>query len=71
MKNFEVGKDFETSERAGAGGMFQVDTLIDENGVDITSRIDVGKHFHDDDELKEELSGIFGIPIKDIDLTDL
>jgi type I restriction enzyme S subunit len=54
MANFEVGKDFETSERAGAGGMFQVDTLKDDNGNDVTDRIDVGKHFSNDDELKEE-----------------
>lgn len=71
MANFEVGKDFETSERAGAGGMFQVDTLKDDNGNDVTDRIDVGKHFSNDDELKEELSSIFGIPVNDIDLTDL
>ncbi|MFA5649340.1 MAG: hypothetical protein WC951_13680 [Bacteroidales bacterium] len=71
MANFEVGKDFETSERAGAGGMFQVDTLKDDNGNDVTDRIDVGKHFSNDDELKEELSNVFGIPVNDIDLTDL
>jgi len=68
---FEVGKDFETSERAGAGGMFQVDTLIDEEGNDVTNRIDVGLHFADDEQLKEYLSQVFEADIDDIEVSDL
>jgi type I restriction enzyme S subunit len=71
MATFQVGKDYETSERAGAGGMFQVDTLIDENDDDVTNRIDVGMHFSDEEQLKEYLSQIFGIPVADIDLDDM
>jgi type I restriction enzyme S subunit len=71
MATLQVGKDYETSERAGAGGMFQVDTLIDENDDDVTNRIDVGMHFSDEEQLKEYLSQIFGIPVADIDLDDM
>lgn len=68
---FQVGKDYETSEHTGAGGMFQVDTLIDSHGLDVTDRIDVGIHFRDNDHLKEYLSQIFGIPADKIDIDDL
>lgn len=71
MGIFYVGKDFETSKNAGAGNMFQVHTLIDGNKKNVTSRIDVGRHFDNDDELKEDLSTIFNIPVTDIDLEDI
>jgi hypothetical protein len=61
MATFEVGKDFETPEHADADG-FQVDTLNDNNGTNVTNRIDVGIIFRDDDHLKEYLSTIFGFP---------
>jgi len=67
---FEVGKDFETPHRAGAGG-FQVDTLIDENGIDETEKIDVGIIFQDDHELRRYLSTIFRHPASDIYISDL
>ena len=68
MATFKVGKDFETSEGAGAGGMYQVDTLIDDNEIVVTARIDVGRHFSDDEEIKINFSEIFEIPIEDIDI---
>ena len=45
MAIFQVGKDLETSERAGAGGMFQVDTLLDQNEEDVTNNIMSGNIF--------------------------
>lgn len=71
MAVFQVGKDFETSERAGAGGMYQVDSLIDENDMDVSNRIDAGKHYSNDEELKNDLSIIFDIPIEDIEIEEL
>lgn len=71
MAVFQVGKDYETSERAGAGGMYQVDTLIDENGTDVTDRIDVGRHYNSDEDLKNDLSDIFGIPVEEIHIDEL
>lgn len=63
---FQVIKDWETSERAGAGGMFQIESLLDSYGRDMTDKVDVGIHFHDDEHLKEYLSKIFGIQPTDI-----
>jgi type I restriction enzyme S subunit len=71
MTTFQVGKDYETSEQAGAGGMFQIDTLIDENENDVTDKIDVGRHFNNDEDLKKYLSGIFKIPKKEIDIDEI
>ena len=71
MVVFQVGKDFETSERAGAAPMFQVDTLLDEEENNITDRIDCGIHFRNDNHLKGYLSEIFKIAVDDIYLEDL
>lgn len=71
MALFKVGKDFETSESAGAGGMFQIDTLLDENDENITDRIDVGTHFSDNQHLLEYLSEIFNISYEDIEIEEL
>lgn len=70
MATFQVGKETETTERAAAGG-FQIDTLIDNQGNDVTNQIDVGVIFQNDNELKDYLSNIFGIPVADIDIIDL
>ncbi|MBV6485841.1 MAG: hypothetical protein KFKLKKLM_02450 [Flavobacteriales bacterium] len=71
MPIFQVGKDFETAERIGAVGTFQVDTLLDEDDNDVSDKIDVGIHFHDNEHLKEYLSKIFDIPLIDIDIEEL
>ena len=44
--------DRETGERAGAGGTFQVVSLEDDEGNDLTELVDQGTHFHSIDELK-------------------
>jgi hypothetical protein len=51
--------------------MFQIDTLIDENENDVTDKIDVGRHFNNDEDLKKYLSGIFKIPKKEIDIDEI
>jgi hypothetical protein len=71
MAIFQVGKDFETAEKIGAVGTFQVDALLDNDDNDLVDRIDTGKHFHNDDDFKKYLSPILGIPINEIDLIDL
>ena len=71
MPTFQVSKDFETSERAGAGGMFQIERLLDANGQDITHNIDVGIHFNNDEELIDYLAQIFGLNISQIDIIDI
>ena len=73
MAYFEITKDYETSESAGAGGMFQIETLK-LNGRDVTDRVDVGLHFscEDPEELREYLRKIFNIPKnKGIDIEEV
>ena len=47
--------DRETSERAGAGGTFQVIKMEDDEGNNLTSWVDQGRHFHDLEELKRAI----------------
>lgn len=70
MATFQVGKDFETPENAGAEG-FQVYALTDENENDVTNKIDMGIIFLNDKNLKEYLSEIFKIPTAQIDIDEL
>jgi type I restriction enzyme S subunit len=43
----------ETSENAAADGAFQVISLEDDEGSDLTPLVDQGVHFHSIDELKQ------------------
>lgn len=70
MAYFQIGKDTEHAYRSDSG-RFQVDTVLDGQGNDVTNRIDVGLPFQNDEELKRYLSGIFNIPIAEIELGDL
>jgi type I restriction enzyme S subunit len=47
--------DRETDERAGAGGPFQVVSLIDDEGNDLTFLIDLNRYFKSMDELKRTI----------------
>ena len=47
--------DRETSEQAGVGGTFQVVSLIDEEGNDLTFLIDLDRYFRSMDELKQTI----------------
>ncbi|MGJ8665174.1 MAG: hypothetical protein ACSHW7_02310 [Patiriisocius sp.] len=71
MPTYSIGIDSETAERAGAGGMYQVDTVFDENENDITNRIDVGTFFRDEDEFKDYLSKQINVPVDEIDIVYL
>ncbi len=57
--NVTAQLDWETSERAGAGGLFQVISLEDENGDDITGKVDQGVHYTIK-QLERDLSKTFG-----------
>lgn len=70
MKYFEFQADHETSERAGAGGMFQVISLSDADGHDKTDLIDQGTHYTYD-SLKTDLAKITGVKESDIDLQEV
>jgi len=75
MAIFRIGSDFETAERAGAGGLHQINHLVrinpgtgDED--DVFHMIDPGKFFSNGDEKskKNYLSTIFNIPVSQIEL---
>lgn len=56
-----VALDHETSEHAGAGGMFQIESVIDsETNDDLTDRVNVGVHFNDRAELEDYIRQEFG-----------
>lgn len=59
-----VERDWETSESAGAGGMFQVVSITDERGNDVTKHVDQGRHFSSDQKLREELEAALGTTIE-------
>jgi hypothetical protein len=42
-------------DRERAGGTFQIISLEDDDGSDLTELVDKGTHFHDKDELKEAI----------------
>lgn len=65
---FQAQLDYETSERAGAGGMFQVISVEDEDGKDLTHLVDQGKHYASLDELKEDLASALKVESRQIDL---
>ncbi len=67
---FAVMKDIDTSERAGAGGAFQIITL-ERDGEDVTDRINQGIHFASDDALKEYLAGVFRISEDEIEIEEI
>ena len=56
-----VGRDLQTSDRAGMHGHYQIETLIDHDGKDLVDKVDQGLHFslEDDEQIKKYLSNIF------------
>lgn len=69
--HFEVHLDYETSERAGAGGMFQVISLEDEDGKDFTRLVDQGRHYVSLDELKADIARALKVGAGQIELEDV
>jgi type I restriction enzyme S subunit len=52
MWHFAVHLDHETSKKAGAANMFQIMSLVDDEGKDWTDLIDQGMHFSTLEEVK-------------------
>jgi type I restriction enzyme S subunit len=65
---FEVQLDYETSERAGARGMFQVISVEDEDGKDFTHLVDQGQQYASLDDLTENLASALNVEAKQVDL---
>jgi type I restriction enzyme S subunit len=69
-RTFHVHLDHETSERAGAGGMFQVYSIKDEKGNDRTNLVDQGTHYHDLTELAATLAKALRVSPSEIELVE-
>lgn len=68
---FHVQLDYETSERAGAGGMFQVISVEDEDGKDFTHLVNQGKHYASLDELKDDIASALKVEPRQVDLEEV
>lgn len=68
---FEVQLDYETSARAGASGMFQVNAVADEGGQDFTHLVDLGKHYASLDELKKDIASALKVEARHVDLEEV
>jgi type I restriction enzyme, S subunit len=65
---FEVQLDYETSEHAGASGMFQVITVVDEEDKDFIHLVDQGQHYASLDDLKEDIAHSLKVEAWQVDL---
>lgn len=68
---FAVQLDYETSERTGAGGMFQVISVEDEDGKDFTLLVDQGQHYRSLDELKGDLASALKVTTGQVELEEV
>lgn len=67
MTTFELLKNEETTRNAGAQGFFQIETLKDYTGEDVTDQVDQNEMFPNEETLKDYLAPIFNLDAKDID----
>lgn len=63
---FEVQLDYETSEHAGASGMFQVISVEDEDGNDCIHLVDQGQHYASLDDLKEDIASALKVAARQV-----
>ncbi len=61
-----VSADFETAERIGASGTFQVSSILDHNGFDLSHMVDQGKHYYSQNEVIDDLADAMMIDSNDI-----
>lgn len=74
MKNYieiekvEISCDRETASRCGADGTFQVEQVIivtEFGRLDVTKRIDQGKHYYNLDDVVSDL-GLSGVNVEEV-----
>ncbi|MGZ8914376.1 MAG: restriction endonuclease subunit S [Methylobacter sp.] len=65
---FFVHLDYETSEHAGFGGMFQVFSIEDDEDKDFTDLVDLGQHYYSLEDLKEDLARALNVETRQIEL---
>ena len=69
--SFEVQLDYETSEHAGADGMFQVISVEDQDGKDFTYLVDQGRHYASLDDLQNDIAHALKVEVQQIDLVEV
>jgi len=68
--HFQAQLDYETSERAGAGSMFQVISIEDDGGKDFTHLVDQGRRYASLDDLKVDLANALKVAARQIELEE-
>ena len=68
---FNVHLDYETSEHAGAVGMFQVISIEDDDGKDYTDLINQGVHYHSLNDLRGDIAVALKVSIEHIELEEV
>lgn len=63
--------DYETSERAGGGGTFQVISIVDDGGKDYTHLVDQGRHYASLKDLKVDLASALSVAATQVDLEEV
>lgn len=71
MPYFHVHLDYETAERVGARGTFQVISITNEEDEDFTHLVDVGTHYPSLDTLQEDIAQKLKIPLEEVDLDEV
>jgi hypothetical protein len=67
IDNIEISRDYRTSERAGAGGMFQVDSLTIKTRLgNIAAAVDPGRHYSTYQEVLIDLGIDPSIDVEDV-----
>lgn len=69
--SLSVHLDYETSERAGAGGMFQVISIEDEDANDLTRLVDQGTHYSSLEVLKQDIATALKVTSQQVDLEEV
>jgi type I restriction enzyme S subunit len=69
--HFLVHLDYETTERAGAGGMFQVLSIEDEEGKGFTHLVDQGIHYSSLDDLRNDIASALKVSLHQIELEEV
>lgn len=67
---FSAQLDYENSENVGAGGMFQVISVEDDDGKDFTHLVDQGRHYASLEDLKEGLARALEVDVQQVELEE-
>jgi type I restriction enzyme S subunit len=69
--SLSVHLDYGTSERTGAGGMFQVISIEDEDANDLTHLVDQGVHYSSLAELKQDIAAALKVTLQQVELEEV